>query len=222
MWRTLAALIGLFSFATVLAEAMTVGYLAYEGRLSSERVSAILSGQPLAGEIAAAAPEAAQPTADEAENQRTLQTLELNARADNLQLLKDLLTKEADKLSKDRAAYEKSRHDFESELEQVRTRAVDEATEQARLVVKSLAPRDAITYLLALEEPDALRIVKGLPERTVAKILQEFAAGTDEEQQRGRSLFEAIAAAPAAREEAQRVCQVAPAMPEALRPEVVG
>lgn len=195
MWRTLAALIGLFSFATILAEAMTVGYLVYEGRLSSDRVGAILSGEPLASEVASAAPAAPVPTAEEAANKRTLQTLELNARADNLQLLKDLLTKEADKLSKDRAAYEQARQDFEAELELVRTRAADEATEQARLVVKSLAPRDAITYLLALEESDALRIVKGLPERTVAKILQEFAAGTDEEQQRGRSLFEAIAAA---------------------------
>jgi len=195
MWRTLAALIGLFSFATILAEAMALGYLAYDGRLSGEKVSTILSGQPLADEATAAKPEAPQPTAEEIENRRTLQTLELNARADNLQLLKDLLTKEADQLSKDRAAYEKARQEFEAELELVRTRAADEATEQARLVVKSLAPRDAITYLLALDESDALRIVKGLPERTVAKILQEFAAGTDEEQQRGRSLFEAIAAA---------------------------
>ena len=195
MWRTLIALIGLFSFATILAEAITIGYLVYEGRLSGDRVSAILSGEPLARDVASAALESPRPTAEEAQSQRTLQTLELNARADNLQLLKDLLTKEADKLSKDRSAYEKARDDFETELELVRTRATEEATEQARLVVKSLAPRDAITYLLTLEEPDALRIVKGLPERTVAKILQEFAAGTDEEQQRGRSLFEAIAAA---------------------------
>ncbi len=195
MWRTLAALIGLFSFATILAQAMALGYLAYEGRLSGDRVSAILSGQPLASEVTVAAPAAPQQTAEEAENQRTLRTLELNARADNLQLLKDLLTKEADKLSKDQLAYATARKDFEAELELIRTRATDEATEQARLVVKSLVPRDAITYLLTLDESDALRIVKGLPERTVAKILQEFAAGTDEEQQRGQSLFEAIAAA---------------------------
>lgn len=195
MWRTLAALIGLFSFATVLAEAMAVGYLVYDGRLTAERVSALFSAEPSAGEAVAPASEAPLRTSEEAEDHRTLQTLELNARADNLQLLKDLLTKEADRLSQDQAAYEKARQDFEASLELVRTRAADEATEQARLVVKSLTPRDAITYLLALEETDALRIVKGLPERTVAKILQEFAAGTDEEQQRGRSLFEAIAAA---------------------------
>ncbi len=151
MWRTLAALIGLFSFATILAEAMTLGYLAYDGRLSSERISALLSDQPLASEATESVEETPLPTAEEAENERTLRTLELNARADNLQLLKDLLTKEADKLSKDRTAYEKARQDFEAELELVRTRATEEATEQARLVVKSLAPRDAITYLLSLE-----------------------------------------------------------------------
>jgi flagellar motility protein MotE (MotC chaperone) len=194
MWRTIALLIGLFSFATVLAEGVTLGYLAYDGRISSEAFKAALSDKSRENQ-AAAAPAAQPPTAEEAETTRTLQTLELNARADNLRLLKDLVTKEADRLSKDQAAYEKSRTEFETRLAEVRTRAVDEATEQARLVVKSLAPKDAIIYLLALEEEDALRLVKGLPERTVAKILQEFAAGTDEEQQRGRKLFEAIAAA---------------------------
>ncbi|MBA3314156.1 MAG: hypothetical protein M3552_07720 [Planctomycetota bacterium] len=195
MWRTLASLIGFACFATVLAEGIAIGYLAYAGRLSAEAMKAVVSGKLPESQIVAAEATAPPPTTAEAEAARTLQTLELNARADNLRLLKDLLTKEADRLSKDRSAYEQSRKDFESELELVRTRAVDEATEQARLVVKALPPREAITYLLALDEPGALRIVKGLPERTVAKILQEFAAGTDEERQRGRTLFEAIAAA---------------------------
>ncbi len=195
MLRTLAALIGLASFATVLAASIVIGYLVSEGRFSSQVVSAVMAGKVLATRSDSTAAAPVPPTSSETETSRTLQTLELNARADNLRLLKDLLTKEADRLSKDRAAYEQSRKTFEEQLATVRAQAVAEATEQARQVVKALPPKEAIGYLLGLEETGALRIVKGLPERNVAKILQEFAAGTDEEQQRGRSLFEAIAAA---------------------------
>lgn len=194
MWRTLAALIGLASFATVLAVSIVVGYFVYEGRLSAEVVSAVVSGRVLEQKTEAPAPPPV-PTSAEAEATRTLQTLELNARADSLRLLKDLLTKEADRLSADKIAYEQSLKTFETRLAEVRAQAIDDATEQTRLVVKAMPPKEAIGYLISIDENDALRIVKGLPERTVAKILQEFAAGTDEEQERGRSLFEAIAAA---------------------------
>jgi len=192
--RTIAALIGLVSFATLLAEATALSVLAARGQLSSESVSGIaaaLSGQtPL---VAAAEPEPpAPPSSEEVETARTLKTLELGMRADELRLLKDLLAAEAGQLGRDRAAYEKARGEFEERIAELGARSADEATEQARSIVKAMPATEAVTYLSSLPEPDVVRVVKGLPERTTAKILQEFAAGTDEEQQRGRALFTAI------------------------------
>jgi flagellar motility protein MotE (MotC chaperone) len=202
MFRAVASLVGLVSFAAVLAQGIAAAVLVARGQLNSSAVTSIgevLSGRALVTVVEAPSEAhttitAAPPSADEVDAERTIRTLELNARADDLRLLKELLTAEADQLAKDRAAYEQARTSFEQRLAEVRARATEEATDQARLVVKSLPPREAVLYLISLDEADALRIVSGLPERTTAKILQEFAGGTDEERQRGESLFEAISA----------------------------
>ncbi|HEX6984807.1 MAG TPA: hypothetical protein VF170_05495 [Planctomycetaceae bacterium] len=197
MLRALASLIGLASFATLLAQGIVVGVLAYRGQLTAESVASIgdvLAGRPPAPPAAEPSTPATAPSSEEVEAERTIHTLELNARADDLRLLKDLLAADAGRLAADRATYERARQEFETRLAEVRARATEEATEQTRLVVKAMPAREAVVYLLSIPEPDALRIVKGLPERTTAKILQEFAAGTDEERQRGQSLFEAISA----------------------------
>lgn len=194
--RTLGTLIGLISFATLLAEGVAVGILAVRGQLSTEAVStigAVLSGHtPQAAAAEAPAPAPVTPSAEEVEAARTLKTLELNARADELRLLKDMLAAEAAQLKRDRATYEQAKTEFERRLAEVGARNVDEATERTRAIVKAMPPEGWAAYLLTLPEADVVRVLKGLPERTTAKILQEFAAGTDEEQQRGRAVFSAI------------------------------
>lgn len=194
--RTVMALVGLVSFATLLAEGVAVGVLAVRGQLSSEAVStigAVLSGRtPQAAAAEAPAPPPVMPSAEEIEAARTLKTLELNARADELRLLKDMLTAEAEQLKRDRTAYEQARAEFEKRLAELGARNVDEATERTRAVVKAMPPEEAVAYLLPLPELDVVRVLKGLPERTTAKILQQFAAGTDEERQRGHAVFTAI------------------------------
>ena len=196
MMRTIGALVGLISFATLLAEVIAVGILAARGQISAgsaATIGAVLSGetpQAVATEVVAPPPPA--PSTEEVETARTLKMLELNARADELRLLKDMVFAEADRLRQDRATYEEARKAFEDRLAALGARNTDDATEQTRSVVKAMAPREAVTYLLSLDEKDAVRLLKGLPERTVAKILQEFAAGTDEQQQRGRAAFTAI------------------------------
>ncbi len=195
--RAVAALIGLASFATLLAEGLAVGVLAARGQLSTEAISTIgaaLAGRPpqtAAAEVAQPLPP--PPSAEQIETARTLKTLDLNARADELGLLKDMLAAEAEQLKAERKTFDQTRKSFEDRLADLGARNIDEAVEQTRSVVKAMPAREAVTYLVSLPEPDVVRIMKGLPERTLAKILQEFAAGTDEEQQRGRKIFAAIA-----------------------------
>lgn len=193
--RTIAALIGLVSFATLLAEGTALAVLAARGQLSAESASVIaaaLSGETPQAAVAEPAPAAPPPSSEEVETARVLQTIDLNARADELRLLKDLLAAEAEQLGRDRTTFEKARDEFERRVAELGARNVDEATEQTRSIVKAMPSKEAVAYLSSLPEPDVVRVVKGLPERTTAKILQEFAAGTDEERQRGRALFTAI------------------------------
>src|SRR5687768_11656952 len=138
--RTIAALIGLVSFATLLAEGTALAVLAARGQLSAESVSAVaaaLSGQtPQVATAEPAAAPPAPPSSEEVETARTLKTLELGMRADELRLLKDLLAAEAGQLGRDRAAYEKARDAFEERIAELGARSADEATEQTRSIVK--------------------------------------------------------------------------------------
>lgn len=199
MLRTIASLVGLASFATLLAEGITVGVLVGRGQVNADTVSRIAAAIHVPDETQETVPVQAEkgtlPSSTEVAEARTIQTLEMNARADDLLLLKQILDDRAVQMQQDRLAYEEAIAAFRTQLEEVRAQSIEEATEQARLIVKAMPARDAVAYLLTLSEPDGLRIVKGLPERTLAKILQEFASGTDEQQQRGRWLFEAIASA---------------------------
>src|SRR5690606_18111241 len=126
---------GLMCFALVTAQLITVGVLVYRGRLdteSAEAVAEVLRGEFREATETAEVASSDRPSAEEVDTARSLHTLELNARADDLLLLKDLLDSEAEQLEKDRASYEQVRNEFERQLEEVRARAIDEATEQTR------------------------------------------------------------------------------------------
>ena len=197
MLRFAAVVVGLISVALLTAQAIAVGLLAMRGQLNEESVAVITAA--LAGELprpaadsAAASPPPPPETAAEREASSTLASLELKAQADELRLLKELLAAQAADIQRRREAFDTDRKTFADELAALRARNTDEATEQARSVLKSLPTTAAVTYLLPLPEAEAVQLLRGLPEKTVAKILQQFAAGADEQQQYGRAMFAAI------------------------------
>src|SRR5690606_17068144 len=116
---------------------------------SAAAVAEVLMGESREATETAEVASSDRPSAEEVDTARSLHTLELNARADDLLLLKDLLDSEAEQLEKDRASYEQDRNEFERQLEEVRARAIDEATEQTRQIVKAMPTREAVAYLMS-------------------------------------------------------------------------
>jgi Mg/Co/Ni transporter MgtE len=95
------------------------------------------------------------------------------------------------------------RKEFEDELARIEAEITSTSTEQARGVLLALPPKDAVQQLLQLSLDQDVVLLKGMPEKTIAKILKEFqtttatlaeASGDRKEAppERGRKIFEAL------------------------------
>ena len=201
MFRTLFAMAGLLSFAVLVAEGMTLGLLVARGQLDSERIHSfqlVLAGELKPVESAIPAEEtptdAVPASAAERELAANIYAIELTAQADDLALLHGLLESESLLNDEHRNQFEQQQLQFNKRLAEIRAQREDEVRAQTRAILAALSTRDGVAYLMKSSEQDGLILLQGLPERNVAKLLQEFAAGTDEERQRGQSYFAAMAA----------------------------
>ncbi len=134
-----------------------------------------------------------QPTLRDLMSERIKGFLELSSRESELAAIKDNLTSEADLLLANQDAFEKKRVSFQDQLKQLDSSSSSAAIEQARGVLSAMQPADAVLQLMQVEPDEAVTILRGLPEKNIAKILQEFQNGGDPEQMdRGRLIFQAI------------------------------
>lgn len=133
-----------------------------------------------------------QPSTRELMNERIKGFLELASRESELAALKDNLTSESDQLLTNQDAFEKQRQSFQVELKNLTESTQVTSIEQARGVLSAMQPGDAMLQLMQIDENAAAKIVSGMPEKTIAKILKEFQAGAQEQADRGRLLFQAI------------------------------
>jgi flagellar motility protein MotE (MotC chaperone) len=112
---------------------------------------------------------------------------------------------------------------FEDELARIEGEITSAGTEQARGVLLALPPKDAVRQLMHLTLAEDVVLMKGLPEKTVAKILKEFqatapapATDTTAERkespaERGRLIFEALSRGEPARTLLERTRKTAAA-----------
>lgn len=134
-----------------------------------------------------------QPTLRDLMSERIKGFLELSSRETELSAIKDNLTSEADLLLANQDAFEKKREGFQAQLKQLDASSTSAAIEQARGVLAAMQPADAVLQLTQVDADIAITILRGMPEKTIAKILQEFQnGGIPEQMERGRQIFQAI------------------------------
>lgn len=134
-----------------------------------------------------------QPTLRDLMSERIKGFLELSNRETELSAIKDNLTSEADLLLANQDAFQKKRKAFQEQLKQLDASSTAAAIEQARGVLSAMQPADAVLQLMQVDGEIGITILRGMPEKTIAKILQEFQNGGDAEQmERGRLIFQAI------------------------------
>ncbi len=197
MFRAVFFTLGIFSSVILLAEVSTVGLLWSRGYLTSQTVRDIrltLSGQSLA-EAVETKQDSAQAISETSEEQireaRIRRILELEAREDELSILKRMTTETANRLISDRQAFDQLREEFRAELERLKLETVSAATEQTRAVLLSSPPEEAVRRLSGLTVPEGVDLLRGLPEKSISRILQAFQA-EPKSAPHGQQLFEAL------------------------------
>lgn len=201
MIRSIIVIFSVFCVATVLSEIGGLGLLFFRGQLTRETLSEmkiVLAG----GEAEAAAKDEeidrAQPSSDDVTRQRSLAILSLGAREEQLQILNDMIEKNRKSLLEDEKAFEATRLAFEKQLADLKASATSQATEKARSILLAMSPADAVNHLMELDLKECVDLVKEMPEKKAATILQEFfiAAGpkNDERIKRGHEILTAIGA----------------------------
>lgn len=195
MVRAVAVMLGILAGVIVLAEVSLLGLLWARGSLTSQslaRVRVALSGQP--AESAAKPQQPAAGTAPSEEQIRELRVrriLELEARENELTLLKRMTTDTANRLISDRQAFDELKESFRNELQQLQEQTTSAATEQTRTVLLAMPPEAAVERLMGLTVPEGVDLLRGLPEKSIARILQGF-QGDPRTAGHGQKLFEGI------------------------------
>jgi hypothetical protein len=144
------------------------------------------------------------PSAQQLARVRAVKTLNFDKRESELVTLKGMADNKRDDLETQQKQLRAQRKAFEDELAQIEANLTSASTEQARGVLLALPPRDAVRQLMQLSLTEDVVLLKGMPEKNVAKILKEFSAtlpttavdasGERKETpaERGRKIFEAL------------------------------
>jgi flagellar motility protein MotE (MotC chaperone) len=144
------------------------------------------------------------PSAQQLARARAVKTLNFDKREGELFTLKGMADGKRDDLETQQKQLRAQRKAFEDELAQIEATLTSASTEQARGVLLALPPKDAVRQLMQLSLTEDVVLLKGMPEKNVAKILKEFsvtiattavdASGERKETpaERGRKIFEAL------------------------------
>ena len=194
MLRILATLTSVVCIAAVVTLIAGVGLLWSAGRLTPETINGIadlLDGQePVLPSEPEIPEELAQVAKEEVIDKRAMSILELTARERELNLLKGLIEAEAAEVVNQRRDLDRAQKAFKQQLEDVEAELLSESAEQARGILLALPAEKAVEKLMTLEPAEAIMLMKGVAEKSHAKILQEFQS--QEETVRGNEIFQAI------------------------------
>ena len=172
-----------------------MGFLWYRGQLTSASIADIrlvLTGDDGDSFDIDESAKQDQPSIEDVAEDRTMRILELSTREEELAMLKSIVTGKRKDLDTDQDGFKAQKEGFEKELKELEKTAVSEATEQTRGILLALQPADAIDSLMGLAIEENVVLLKGMPEKSTAKILQQFLIGDDDEKKRGQEIFKEI------------------------------
>ena len=143
------------------------------------------------------------PSAQEVAQARAVKILNFDKRESELTTLKGMADAKREDLESLQKQIRSLRKAFEDDLARIEAGITSTGTEQARGVLLALPPKDAVQQLMQLTLDQDVVLMKGMPEKIIAKILKEFQAtlpsqpdanGQRKETpaERGRTIFEAL------------------------------
>lgn len=196
MMRKLAMIIAVACVATVFTVVFALGLLWYRGQLTSDAVEAIVAivkGEEPESSRDVGEADVIDPSANDVMQARVTRLLDIENREKEVDLLLGMVNERADALEAGQKAFVARTKAFDDRLAALEERWLSEATTQARAVIQKQQPADAVAMLSSLEIDEAVLLVRGLQDKTIAQIMQQFTRSNDEKEiERGRAIFEAI------------------------------
>ncbi|MCA8983122.1 MAG: hypothetical protein R3C12_11275 [Planctomycetaceae bacterium] len=177
MLRILGTVIAIFSTATLLTLSLVLAYTWGQGNLTDEsgkEILAILKGEPRPSELNREDEPEQMASFQQLEKQRVERILGISARESELSVLKQAIDDQTRFVLNERRQLEQLKKAFREELQSERDNLIAEATAQARGILLKMDPESAVEKLLSLPTEDAVILIKGMPEKEAAKILDQF------------------------------------------------
>ena len=193
--RTAVMIVAVVCVATVLSELLGLGFLWYRGQLTSASIAEMrlaLAGDDESLFDIDESEMQDQPSTEDLAEERVTRILELSTREEEIELLKRVVTDNREGLKADQKKFQDHKADFEKQLKQLQKTNASESMEQTRAILLALQPADAIDTLMGLTADENVMLLKGMPEKSIARILQQFLSGEENERARGQEVFKAI------------------------------
>ncbi|MBI1345896.1 hypothetical protein GC163_06365 [bacterium] len=195
MIRAIFATIGIFSTVILLAQVSALGLLWSRGYLSASTLREIRLAiqQDTESEVDAEKEDKVpdMPSETEVKEARVVRVLDLQVRENELSFLKRMTTESANQLISDREAFDELKTGFRQELDRLKADSTAASTEQIRTVLLASPPEESVNRLMGLTVEEGTNLLRGLPEKSIAKILQAFQLDA-KSVERGKELFEAL------------------------------
>jgi hypothetical protein len=197
MKRTLMMTLAVASTIVVLAQLGGLLYLGLMGVLTTERLwelQALFEESPTQPEVdEAIESESNEFSIEELMRARVIRTFDLEDREREMDRMVKIVVEHRDAILKAQQELVQRKDQFNKDLQAIKDREVSEATVLAQGVLMAVPPADAVRELMQLSLDHNIALLKGLPAKSIGKILKEFHQGDDDQKKRGVEIFEALA-----------------------------
>jgi citrate synthase len=171
--------------ATIIAQLIIVGIMAFKGNLHADTVTqalALVNGIDVTGsqleKVVQKAQDQPVPTHDEVLRKRALLSQELQMKQDSLSRQEETIKKQWLDLKSQTVEFDRRRQDFYTKVEEIEKKLVDEGTKQMQATFEELAPDQAKEQLLLMladeRMDDVVALIKVTSPTKRKKILGEF------------------------------------------------
>jgi len=193
--RLTMVMISCVCIALVLAEGVAVGLMWKRGLLTSHNlreIRMVLANNPQQeSSETESTKQVSQPSLAQVTQERAGRLFDFDKRENQLLAMKTMADDQSAELENRLREFRAQKKTFEDGLQTLQKSVTSQATEQARGVLLALPPRDAVEKLMNLSLAEDVLLLKGMSEKSIARILSEF-NGSPEQIDRGRKIFEAI------------------------------
>lgn len=190
MFKIISTLFVSLCIATVLSELVGIALLWQRGQLTTQTLQdlrLVLRGEKNGNEKEPEDTDAPQISLDDELIARAKIASDFDNRHRTLNNFEKMIWEKADQTTVVKQSVEAVRSQFLSELETLRKKNLDEATEQGRGILMALPPEEAAKKLMQLTLEEDLVLLKGISEKKIADILQEMVE--PEAAKRGQEIF---------------------------------